>query len=43
MLVDEYFKNGIEFPVRMFNLLKKGLKNPFLEQPTFIYNIAPDH
>lgn len=33
ILVDEYFKNSIQFPTKMFNLLKKGLKNPFLEQP----------
>ena len=33
ILIDEYFKNGIKLPIKMLNLLRKGLRNPFLEQP----------
>ena len=33
ILVDEYFKASMKFPVKMLNMLRKGLNNPFLEQP----------
>lgn len=33
LLVDEYFKASMKFPVKMLNMLRKGLNNPFLEQP----------
>lgn len=33
ILVDEYFKASTKFPVKMLNMLRKGLNNPFLEQP----------
>ncbi|CAM2078609.1 MAG: helix-turn-helix domain-containing protein [uncultured Clostridium sp.] len=33
LLVDEYFKASVKFPVKMLNMLRKGLNNPFLEQP----------
>lgn len=33
ILVDEYFKASTKFPIKMLNLLRKGLNNPFLEQP----------
>ncbi len=38
ILVDEYFKASIKFPVKMLNMLRKGLNNPFLDQPL---NITP--
>lgn len=38
ILVDEYFKASIKFPAKMLNMLRKGLNNPFLEQPL---NITP--
>ncbi|MCI9110282.1 helix-turn-helix domain-containing protein [uncultured Clostridium sp.] len=33
ILVDEYFKASVRFPAKMLNMLRKGLNNPFLEQP----------
>lgn len=33
ILVDEYFKASTKFPIKMLNMLRKGLNNPFLEQP----------
>lgn len=38
ILVDEYFKASTKFPVKMLNMLRKGLNNPFLDQPL---NITP--
>lgn len=38
ILVDEYFKASTKFPVKLLNMLRKGLNNPFLDQPL---NITP--
>lgn len=37
ILVDEYFKASVKFPIKMLNMLRKGLNNPFLEQPQLDY------
>lgn len=33
LIVDEYFKAKVNFSNRLFNLLKSGLRNPYLTQP----------
>ena len=33
LVVDEYFKAKVNFSNRLLNLLKSGLRNPYLTQP----------